>query len=271
MATEPLIGKIALIIGATGAIGGALAEELAERDCTLVLVGRNEKVLKELRNRLCCVTSDYWQCDISCDKDVSNTYESIINRFGRIDVVIFAAGIGEMMDGFHFSAQLFEKTIRVNLISLGYWLECIVPHMVQRGQGIIVGISSLAAGRGLPRGAAYCPSKAGVSVLFECLRIDLSRLGIHVLLVEPGFIASRLTTQLPFKPFIIPAKAAAQRIVHAIERRRSRIRFPWPIRIYAAVFRLLPRMLFDRVTGPTHPARAPLHDQDPHQAPEPDE
>lgn len=263
MTTESFKGKTALIIGATGSLGMELAKELAKRDCNLALVGRKEVVLKDLRDRLWWVESNYWPCDVSSYQSVSNTYESIIKRVGTLDIVIFAAGIGTVMDGFNFSAQLFEKTIKVNLISLGYWLESVVPHMIQRRQGIIVGISSLAAGRCLPRGAAYCPSKAGVSALFECLRIDLSQLGIHVLLVEPGFVASQMTARLPFKPFLITAKIAARNIVHAMERHRSRIRFPWRIRIYAAIMRSLPRIVFDRIMGSSHPARAPLLPQKP--------
>ena len=121
--------------------------------------------------------------------------------------------------------------------------------------GGLVGVSSLAAGRGFAAGTAYCPSKAGVSVLFECLRTDLTPPGISVHLAEPGFFTSGLSGRLSRTPFIIPARRAAEELLAGVERGRFRIRYPGKARLYAALLRALPDPLFDKLMGAGHPVR----------------
>lgn len=127
---------------------------------------------------------------------------------------------------------------------------------------MLVGISSLAAGRGVPMGVAYAPSKAGLSVLFECLRTDLRHRGIDVILVEAGFVRTRMTRRLPYAPWIVAPSEAARRIVHGMQRRNFLVRFPLPLRLYAFLVRQLPIRLFDRVMGAAHPARRPMSADD---------
>lgn len=258
MTARSFHGKTILVIGATGTVGKAIVQEFAHWNCRLVLVGRRKILQEEIRAALSNLEFEYWSCDVQSFQSVRETYENILRHGLQLDIAIFSQGIGEVMDASDFSAPLFEKTIWLNLISVGYWLECLIPQMKARGRGVLVGISSLAAGRGLPRGGAYCPSKAGLSVLFECLRIDLANSGIKVILVESGFIDSPMATRLAFKPFMMKAQDAAKIIIRAIQKEKARVRFPWEMRLYAAFVRSLPIVLFDRMMGPSHSSRAPL-------------
>jgi short-subunit dehydrogenase len=114
-----------------------------------------------------------------------------------------------------------------------------LPGMVARRQGHLVGISSVAKYRGLPNTAAYCASKAFVSVFLESLRIDLHHAGVSVTEVRPGYVDTPLIESLKTKPFLVDANDAAKTIATAIARKRKILVFPLPI---AAAGRLLERM-----------------------------
>ncbi len=242
-----LQGKTAVVVGATGGLGAEITKRLARKECTLALVGRNEKRLSSLAKEILPAPSSAFVCDVSSSASVAHAYRGIMRQMKSADLVVFASGIGEPMDSHHFEAGKFEQTLRTNVLGVSYWLDLVLPEMIRRKEGTIVGISSLAAGRGLPGGASYCPSKAALSTLFECLRTDLEPLGIRVILVEPGFVATPLTAQLSFTPFLMRPDRAADIIVRGIEDGRPRIRFPWQLRLYAWIIRNLPLAAFDLV------------------------
>ena len=89
--------------------------------------------------------------------------------------------------------QRVANVINVNLLGAVNSVAAVLPEMTERGSGQLVAISSLAAYRGLPKSAAYCASKAGLSCFFESLRVDLMNSGVAVTIIHPGFIKTPLT------------------------------------------------------------------------------
>jgi NAD(P)-dependent dehydrogenase (short-subunit alcohol dehydrogenase family)/4-hydroxybenzoate polyprenyltransferase len=247
--------RTVLLVGATGALGVELARLLGRRNCRLALVARDRARLAALQSSIAGASIDTWACDSGSGPDVAETYRAIVSRVGRIDVAIFAAGVGTPMDAAGFSGAEFERVLRTNLLGVAHWLDCLLPDFIARRSGTLVGVSSLAAGRGFPGGVAYCPSKAGLSVLFECLRTDLAPLGIRVHLAEPGFFASGMTRELAYTPFLISAERAARELLRGVEHGHARIRFPARARLLAGGLGMLPPWLFDRLMGPGHPMR----------------
>jgi short-subunit dehydrogenase len=114
----------------------------------------------------------------------------------------------------------------------------------------LVGISSLAAYRGLPGSAGYCATKAGLSALLEGLRVELRRHGIAVTTVHPGFVRTPMTDGAGHpQPFLMNAAPAAAVILRGIAARRREVNFPLPMATLMGLIRHLPNPIYDRAAG----------------------
>src|SRR5205814_10679112 len=118
---------------------------------------------------------------------------------------------------------------RVNVVGVVNCVTAVLSHMIDRKSGHLVAISSLASYRGLPKSGAYCASKAGVSALFESLRIDLIGTGVDVSIIHPGFIKTPLTAGRKRMPYLMELGDAVDKMIWAIERRKKRYCFPWQL------------------------------------------
>jgi short-subunit dehydrogenase len=120
--------------------------------------------------------------------------------------------------------------------------------MLQRGQGHLAAVSSLASYLGMPGESAYCASKAAVNVYMEGLRVQLRRRGVHVTTICPGFIHTPMTAHNTFRmPFVMNADCAAQLIVRAIERKKKVYNFPWQTTFLMKLTTWFPDWLLERV------------------------
>ncbi len=117
--------------------------------------------------------------------------------------------------------------VRTNLLGAAYAIEAVLPGMIQRGRGHIVGISSMASYRGLPRVGGYCATKAGLSTLLEGLRVDLRPRGIAVTTVHPGYVRTPMTEGGRHRqPWMIEPDRAARIISEGSPRGRRRSTSP---------------------------------------------
>jgi short-subunit dehydrogenase len=183
--------------------------------------------------------------------DRQATFEAIAQleqELGPIDLLIANAGIGRNSPSVGFSAEVVEEIFRVNLVGAAVAIEAVLPGMLDRRQGHIVGISSLAGFRGLPGSSAYCASTAALSTLLEGLRPDLTRQGVLVTIVHPGFVRTPMTEQSRHgQPWMMDADRAASIILNGIARGRRRVDFPAPTVALMRLVRLLPAPIFDRL------------------------
>ena len=173
------------------------------------------------------------------------------SEFGRIDILIANAGIGgNDDDARNYVPRSVRKVIEVNLLGAVNAVHAVVPHMIERGEGHVVAISSLAGFRGLPKSAAYSASKAGMTAFFESLRLDVQRKGIDVTIIQPGFIRTPLTSSRANKmPFLMELNAAIPKFVGAIEKRKKFAAFPWQLATIVRAGKLMPAWLYDRIAG----------------------
>src|SRR5262249_44906848 len=132
-------------------------------------------------------------CDVSRRADVHAAVQRCERELGPIDCLIANAGIGGVTGPEQFDAKGVERIVQTDLIGPAYCIEAIMPGMIARKNGHIVGISSLAALRGLPNAAAYCASKAGLNAMLESLRIGLRRYNVSVTTICPGFVKTPMT------------------------------------------------------------------------------
>lgn len=244
--------KNLLITGASSGIGRALAREMAGRGYALALTARREAVLAELQQELTArhpgLPVAQRPLDVAASDTVAPTLEELAADLGGLDIVVANAGVGHGEKvGYGRFAQARE-TVATNLLGAMATVDAAVAHFRSRGGGHVVGISSVAAFRGLPRSGSYSASKAGLAIYLEALRAEVYGTGIHVTVLYPGYIDTPLNAMLPRRPFVIPVERGAALIADGIERRVARATVPaFPWSLLAPLLRRLPTRLAARL------------------------
>ncbi len=246
-------GKVVFLTGASSGIGEALALAIAKRGGTLGLVARRRERLEDLSNR--CKAYDgktrVFDLDVTDEAAVYQAADEMRSEFGRIDILIANAGIGgndEETRAYH--PPSVKKVIDINLLGAVNAVHAVLPGMIDRGEGQIVAISSLAGFRGLPRSAAYSASKAGMTAFFESVRLDVRNKGIDVTIIQPGFIRTPLTAGRANRmPFLMELEDAVPLFLKAIEKRKRFAAFPWRLATIVRAGKFMPAWLYDRIAG----------------------
>jgi len=240
------------VTGASSGIGAALARQLAASGVAVGLTARRAEALdalaREIRDRggVAVVAT----ADATDPAAIRSAFARLAEQLGPIDLLIANAGVGLSTPALGFSAETFAQMVRVNLIAPAYAIEAVLPEMLRRGRGHLVGISSLAAYRGLPGTSGYCATKAGLSTLLEGLRAELQGRGIAVTTVHPGFVRTPMTEGKDrHQPFMMEVEPAARAILKGIAARRRYVAFPWPMAAIMSLVRLLPGAAFDRMAA----------------------
>ena len=243
---EAVAGRRYWLVGASSGIGAALARELVGRGARVAVSARSEDKLRELAGDSMAVVP----LDVT-DRDASRAAaDAVRTELGGVDVVVWCAGHWEQFDAAQWDPEAFERHVEVNLLGLNNVLAAVVPPMAQAGSGHLVGIASVAGYRGLAGAEAYGATKAAQINLLEGLRAALSRHGVRVTTVCPGFVRTPMTETNDFPmPFIIDADVAARTIVDGLERRRTEIVFPLPMAVTMKLARLVPVRLWGALTS----------------------
>jgi short-subunit dehydrogenase len=256
---------IALITGAASGIGYALALRLAREGYSIAAIDRSREGLIALSDRLVLERRKHaWRtADVVDEEGLRQAITALEREVGSTDVVIPGAGIGIETGADPFRADLVRKVIEVNLIGVSNTIAAVLPGMLQRKQGHIVGLSSLASFRGLPRMFAYCASKSGLNALLEGLRVEVEPRGVAVSIVCPGWIRTPMTADVVnHVPNLLEVEDAVERMVSAIRRRRRFFAFPRRSAYVLRFLRWLPeawqiRILGKMTASPPKPASDP--------------
>lgn len=240
--------KTILITGATSGIGKALSLEYAKPGITLFLTGRNQKNLQEIANSCELKGAQVIAkiIDVKEKEELAKWIAQISKKFG-LDLVVANAGISAgTASGIESDAQIAE-IFETNVTGVLNTINPVIPFMQKQKSGQIALVSSLAGFRGLPSSPAYSASKAAVRVYGEGLRGNLSRFGIKVSVICPGYVKTPMTDVNNFPmPFLMSSDKAARIIKFGLEKNKSRISFPFPF--YFLVWFLT--LLSPRITDP---------------------
>lgn len=245
-------GKIgtALVTGASSGIGRETAMALAKRGAVVGLVARRREELdavsariSESGGRAIVLPADVTDFDAIRDAAAKFAAEA-----GGIDVVIAAAGIGVATPAWAFDGDLAQRMIDVNVTGLMNSVAAVVPHMLERKRGRIVGLASLAGFRGLPGNAAYCAGKSAVIAFLEGIRIDLAPKGIGVTTICPGWVNTPMSDPNPApKPLMLEVGEVADSIVRTIERGATWVAVPRSVAASIRFGQAAPNALYDLV------------------------
>lgn len=247
------VGKTVLITGAAGAIGSQMAFQFALRGASLGLMDLELEPLQKLQEQIvekCTeVKISLAACDITSRQTMHDAFRKLESELGPTNVIIANAGVALNNPIKNFSADIFEKQIAVNLIGMANTLEPILPGLIERKQGHIVALSSLASYRGLPHMAGYCASKAGVSAFLDSLRVELKPYGIHCTTICPSYIRSQMNAMLGVPtPGILSPEDAVNRMMPAIEKKKPYFAFPFGNYALLVMSRLMPTWMGDYLT-----------------------
>lgn len=185
--------KVAIVTGASSGIGRASAILFAENDYRVIAVGRNETELSSLRDEAVAKGGEVkiHLADLKEISQIERLVTDTADSFGQIDVLVNSAGI--IANGTVENTKLddWDKMMEINVRSVFYTMQKCVPHL-EKTQGNIVNVSSVAGNRSFPNILAYCVSKAAVDQLTHCSALELAPKKVRVNAVNPGVVVSNL-------------------------------------------------------------------------------
>ncbi len=232
-----------IIIGASSGIGRALAVEYARAGYRVGVTARREALLAEL----CAELPGQATCrafDIAQTEEAIPALEGLIQDMGDVDGFVISAAVGNNNPTFEWTGE--HETLSVNVMGCAAMINVAAAHLQKRGRGHLVGLSSIAAIRGIGRAPAYAASKAFLSNYLHGLRYRFMRLGLPIIVtdVQPGFVDTRLAAA---KFWMASPEVAARQIVNAVRKGRTHVYITRRWRLIAWLIRIVPDALWGRL------------------------
>jgi NAD(P)-dependent dehydrogenase (short-subunit alcohol dehydrogenase family) len=190
---KELIGKVAIVTGATSGIGHATALRFAEAGAAVVAVGRNAQTLKTVAKEIQDKGGEALtiRADVTIQPIARRIIQQTVERFGGLDVLVNAAGHIESGTIENTKLTSWDAMMNVNLRAIFNLIQQAVPSLVER-RGNIVNVSSVTGLRSFPGVLAYCVSKAGLDQLTRCSALELAPRGVRVNAVNPGVVVTEI-------------------------------------------------------------------------------
>jgi len=185
-----LKGKVAVVIGGTGELCGAMAEGFAAAGAAVAIVGRDETKAKARLDKIAKDggTAEFFSCDTTSKTGLQQLLADVLKKLGRVDVLVNGAGVNSATPFFEIPEDEFDRILRVNI--KGVFLGCQVfgKYLVDRGQGgSIINLGSMSGLVPLSRVFTYSASKAAVHNLSKNLAREWAPRGVRVNTLVPGF------------------------------------------------------------------------------------
>jgi len=196
-------GKRVLVTGASSGIGAGLAEALARAGATVGLVARRTDRLAEVleRCRQDSPSSRMWVADLADPVAVDALAVGVMSELGGVDMLVNNAGIPKRRHVTALDAATVDAVMNINYSSPVRLTLALLPQMLERGEGRIVNVSSVAATLSPPGEAAYAATKAAITVFSESMAVDLWDTGVKVTVIYPGVVDTELFTLPDNDPF----------------------------------------------------------------------
>lgn len=193
-----LTGQVAIVTGASRGIGRAIALNLAEAGCDVVLAARDRTRLEDAAQAARGIgatgrTALPIPTDVKDERQVDSLVAKTLERFGRVDTLVNNAGLGRFGPVDELSVEDFDEMLAVNLRGAFLCTRAVVPAMKRQGGGAIVNIASVAGLVGNPKLSGYNASKFGLMGFSEATMLELRHFGIRVIAVCPGSTATEFS------------------------------------------------------------------------------
>jgi NAD(P)-dependent dehydrogenase (short-subunit alcohol dehydrogenase family) len=186
--------RVAIVTGGAAGLGLAITRKLVAEQITTVMIGRNEKNLREAAAELGSLCS-YKVLDLQQITAIPACVKEITAEFGQIDILVNNAGINHKKPFLEVTDDEFLHVIQTNVLSVFAISREVAKVMNSAGSGSIVNISSMAAQYGIPKVIAYTAAKSAIEGMTKAMAVELSPLGIRINCVAPGFIKTDMSSK----------------------------------------------------------------------------
>ena len=236
MARRSLAGQVAILTGASGGIGEALAYALAAEGVYVALTARRVSRLEEVAARIRKGQGEALviPADVTENTQVEALVQQAVDRWGRVDIVIANAGIYTQTSCADLDLECLQQAMEVNFFGAMRLVLAALPQMREQGSGHLVFMASQAAHIPIPGDGPYVASKAALSGIAQVMRQELRREGIAVTTLYPGRIDTPMLDHLR-TPWISPKASPeklAEKIITGLERRQRRVIYPFTGYLY---------------------------------------
>ncbi len=234
----------AIVTGASEGIGASLTKVLVENGWEVIGISRNSKKLNLLKNNL--LVNNHLLKTFSCDVRDLDKLRLIASKNKTPELLILNAGIYNPVDASKNNIETYKKHLDVNYLGVLNSYEAFLPKMLYKENGHIIIMSSISGWIGLPKAAAYGPTKAALRSFAQSVRYDLYEKGIKIQLCSPGFVETPATSLNDFyMPGLMKADEAAKIIYKYMYTDKFEFSFPLIFSCFMKFLSLLP----DRISS----------------------
>ncbi len=241
------MAKSIFLTGASGGLGEGMARGFARRGYALALTARRTDKLESLAEELRHGGADrviVRSLDVTDYGSVPRVIDEAAAELGGLDIVVANSGIGGSTPIGRGAFDAARRVVETNLLGAMATVDAAVELFLRQGHGHVVGVTSVAAVRGLPNQGAYSASKSGLSRYLEAVRAEVGGKGIRVTDLAPGFIDTEINRHMPSRPFVVSAEKGTEAMVALIEAGAAFAyvpRMPWTL--LAQLLKVLPSRL----------------------------
>lgn len=244
--------KRAVIVGAASGIGEAVAHKLAGEGYIVALLAPDKPALDNICQRINARTGENlafaYKHDVTQFEKIPQMFQKILADIKQLDALVYIAGVMPRVaiDEYNFDKDLVMTN--VNMLGGMAWMAQAATLFDRMGSGHIVGIASVAADRGRVTNPGYNASKAGLDTYLEALRNRLTRKGVHVMSVKPGFVKTAMLEGVKRTFGVISPEKAADVIYRGMRQRSQVVYTPWWWRYLMLVIIHMPSFIFRRLS-----------------------
>jgi NAD(P)-dependent dehydrogenase (short-subunit alcohol dehydrogenase family) len=232
--------RVVWVTGASAGIGAEICKQLAAQGVKVAASARNAEALAALG-----VGITGFPLDVTDEKKVAECFAAIEEKLGDVDLVIAGAGTYTPASAADFRTAMFRQMYEVNYLGVINMLAATLPVFRARKAGHLSWIASVSGYRGLPKAAAYGPTKAALINLAESLQPELAVDGVKVSVINPGFVRTPMTAVNDFEmPFLMEPAEAARATIAGLAKGKFEVAYPAPFVAILKIGRLLPYWLF---------------------------
>ncbi|GAB4484272.1 MAG: SDR family NAD(P)-dependent oxidoreductase [Anaerolineales bacterium] len=246
--------RVAIVVGASSGIGAALTRKLAAQGYTVAAIARRAELLEALCAEINAAYGETralaYPHDVTHYDSVPATLQKIVQDVGGLDLFVYNTGIQHPVKPNEFNFSKDRAMLETNTLGALAWLNPVAAMFYHLQAGHIVGISSVAGDRGRVGAPAYNTSKAALTTYLESLRNRLTRRGVTVTTIKPGFVQTDLLLSAPKKNFfwLIRPEQAAEGIWKAIKARKQTAYVPPQWEWLMLIIRHIPSFIFRRLS-----------------------